>query len=68
MAQPTEAEIKNSPTLTWLRDNRQDLTRENYIAMATFGQDDYDWTAEDEAGMPASLRDYDALERERAER
>ena len=52
MAQPTEAEIKASPTLTWLRDNRQDLTRENYIAMATFGQDDYDWTAEDEAGMP----------------
>jgi hypothetical protein len=64
----TEAEIKNSPTLTWLRDNGQQLTRANYIAMATFGMDDYDWTAEDEASLPESLRDYDALERERAGR
>lgn len=67
MAQPTDTEIENSPVLTWLRDNGRPLDRENYISMATFGLEDYDWTAEDEAGMPASLRDYDALERERAE-
>ena len=68
MSDPTPTEIENSPVLTWLRDNGFPLTRDNYILMSTFGQEDYDWTAEDEAGMPASLRDPDALEHERAGR
>jgi hypothetical protein len=68
MAQPTDTEIENSPTLTWLKENGLPLDRKHYISVATFGMENYDWTAEDEAGMPASLRDPDALEQERSER
>jgi hypothetical protein len=43
--------------LTWLKDNGLPLDRKHYISMAKFGQEDYDWTAEDEAGMPGPLRE-----------
>jgi len=66
MAQPTETEIQDDPVLTWLKNNGLPLDRKHYISATTFGLENYDWTAEDEAGIPASLRDYDALERERA--
>jgi hypothetical protein len=60
--------VMANPVLTWLRSHDLPVTREYYIAVATMGQEDYDWDEEDEMGMPEDLRDFDALARDRAAR
>jgi hypothetical protein len=48
--------LDESPTLKWLYNNGFPITRKNFIEMTTLFQDNYDWTDEDEAALPAPLR------------
>lgn len=54
--------MSDDPFVARLRKLGLPVTRKQYIALATLGQDNYDWTVEDEEGLPEELQDFDALE------
>jgi hypothetical protein len=57
-----EDELEPDPLIAWMRADGVPITRENYIALDSWGDQPEEWTSEDESALPPELQDWSQFE------